>query len=122
MTTPEEAVREARENVLITMRNGNSPVDLSIGDRDHDRIYAHCERENEAELDALLTAERARLAARVEGMEMPHYRRRGTTTSMKPDCFALSFPGPPDNENCDCGKSARDYALSQVIALLREGA
>lgn len=117
MTTPEEAVRVAREAVMETMLLGYGPD----GDEaDPELARAYYSTENDKEIDALLTAERARLAARVEGM------RKDESVTHHRDCGFVQFDG---RRECDCGGWQRsldacvfNHARDAVLALLREPA
>mgnify|MGYP003476189306 CR=1 FL=1 len=64
MTTPEEAVREARTKMILALGFATEAYVLSYGEAEQ----REKNQSAEAAIDALLTAERARLAARVTAL------------------------------------------------------
>lgn len=59
--------------------------------------------------------ERERILEAMKKLHRPHYRASATTSA---SCYSYSVPDGRPEENCTCGKTAYDYALSLALAIV----
>ena len=64
---------------------------------------------------AIREEERKRIVEAMKKLYRPHYRASATTSAT---CYSYSVPEGRPEENCTCGKTAYDYALSLVFAIV----
>jgi hypothetical protein len=59
--------------------------------------------------------ERTRIVEAMKKLYRPHYRASSTTSA---SCYSYSVPEGRPEENCTCGKTGYDYALSLVFSIV----
>jgi hypothetical protein len=59
--------------------------------------------------------ERKRILEAMKKLYRPHYRASTTTSA---SCYSYSVPEGRPEENCTCGKTAYDYALSLALSIV----